>query len=60
MFDKICFAFSTMRIVFIPLTLTIADKNKIRVNYFFENYIQAKFHQNRQFRLWYIFLLVNL
>ena len=33
--------------------MTIANLKKIRAKYFFENYIYAKFRQNRWYALWY-------
>ena len=38
----VCLGLSIFRVVF-----NIADKKKIGVNYFFENYIYAKSHKNR-------------
>ena len=35
-----------------PSLSTIADKKEIRVKYFFENYIYAKFHENRWFDIY--------
>ena len=45
-FDKIRFALPTLRVVLTPSTLTTANKKKVRVKYFFEKYIHAKFHRN--------------
>ena len=56
-FDKIYFALPTLRIVFTLSTSAIADK-KVRVEYFFKNYIHAKFYQNWRFQFRYVPLLV--
>ncbi|KAF3421118.1 hypothetical protein E2986_10831 [Frieseomelitta varia] len=48
-FDEICLAPPTLRIVFTSLTLVIVDKKKIKIKYVFEEYcyVYAKSHQNR-------------
>ena len=39
---------------FHPLSIDDCQEKKIGVKYFFDNYISAKFYQNRWFTRWYV------
>ena len=51
MFDKICFALSTLRVVFTPSVSTIVDKKKRNTNIFLKTTLMRNFRVNGIFNI---------